>query len=240
MSDSVEAIVTGSTDFGDAHRIIRLLTPDQGRTAVLARGARTGKKGWAGLLEPGARVGVLLKRGRGPLPLLAEVVAHAVPKRARTDLLRLSQLAYGVELCSALAPEHHEAPKLHRLLSAWLDVLEGDAAPGIATRHALEAKALTFSGFTPALVLCAVCHDRLDEPAVWSHADGGGAHGRCAQGTHVRPEELVRLEALRRTAMAETLGVRHAEPPWLLSDFAQWQLGRGLNSRAMLEEIEEG
>lgn len=240
MSAAVEAIVTGSTDVGEAHRVVRLLTPDQGRTAVLARGARSGRKGWSGVLEPGARVALILKRGKGPLPLLAEVARHVVPKRARTDLLRLSQLAYGVELCAALAPEHHEAPKLHRLLATWLDLLEGEATPGIASRQALEAKALTFAGLTPALVLCGVCHERLDEPAVWSHADGGGVHGRCAQGTHVDPPELVRLEALRRTPLADTPGVRAADPHWLLSDFAQWQLGRGLNSRAMLVEVEEG
>jgi DNA repair protein RecO (recombination protein O) len=234
-----EAIVVGSVDVGDSNRVLRLLTPGRGRTAVMAYSVRKGRKGWSGLLETGALLRLKVKRGKGPLPLLDDAAPVAVPKRARTDLLRLCQLAYGVELCSGLAPEEHEAHKLYRLLRAWLDLLEDAEAPGAASRQALEAKALTFAGLTPALVACAVCGDVLDEPVVWSHDAGGGCHGRCTQGPFVALDALLRTEALRRTPLAHTAGVRPAALGFLLCDFAEWQLGKGLNSRAMLEEVEE-
>ena len=49
---------------------------------------------------------------------------------------------------------------------------------------------------------------------------------------------LLRFEALRRTPLADTVGVRPALPPWLLGDFARYSLGKNLNSRPMLEELE--
>lgn len=235
----MEGIVAGGVDYQDHDRIVRLLTPDRGRTAVLARGVRGGKRRrLAAAMSPGTRVDLELRRGRGPLGIVNDAAVLAEPGRSRADLVRLAQLTYGVELCHDLAPEHHEAHKLYGLLLSWLGRLEGDEPPGIASRQALEAKALTFAGLTPSLVGCAVCGERLDAPAVFSNEAGGGAHGRCARGVGVEPEQLVRLEALRRTPLAETAGVAPSRPHWLLADFVAWSLGHGLNSRSLLEEVE--
>ena len=232
-------ISLGGIDVGDHDRVVRLLTAERGRTAVLARGVRGGrKKALASALEPGTEVRLELARGRGPLPLVRDASVQAGPTRARSDLDRLALLAYGLEIVSSLAPEDHEAHKLHRLLLSWLTLLDGEDLPGTASRQALEAKALTFAGLTPALVLCAVCGERLDAPAVFDGEVGGGAHGRHARGTSVEPEELIRFEALRRTPLADTPGVRPARPPWLLGDFVRWHLGRAVKSRDLLEELE--
>ena len=159
----LEGIVSGGVDVGDHDRVVRLLTPEHGRIAVIARGVRGGrKKALAAALDPGTRVSLELRRGRGPLGIVSDAIVRASPHRARTDLDRLALLAYGVEICTELAPEDHESPRLYRLLLAWLALVEGEEAPGPASRQALETKALTFSGHTPALVGCAVCGERLD------------------------------------------------------------------------------
>ncbi|MFK7929369.1 MAG: DNA repair protein RecO [Myxococcota bacterium] len=236
----MRAIIAGGVDVGDHDRLVRVLTPDQGRTAVLVRGVRGGRKNHLSTaITPGAHVDLELRKGRGPLPLLRDAQVLASPNRARTDLLRLSQLSYGVEVCSELAPEHHEAERLFKLLLSWLACVEGDEPPGAATRQALEAKALTFAGMAPSLVACAVCGDRLEDPTVFSFDAGGGCHGRCAQGRATSAAALVRLEALRRTALAQTVGVAPVEPSWLLGDAVEWNLGRGMKSRSMLEEVED-
>ncbi len=238
MSEPLDAIVTGAVDFGDHDRVVRVLTARDGRGAILARGARTGRKPWAALLEAGSRVSLELKRGRGPLPLVLDVAPVHRPRRARDDLERLALLAYGVELCAALAPEHGEAERLFRLTAAWLDLLEGDAAPGPASRQALEGKALTFAGYAPTLVMCAVCGERLTAPAAFVPDAGGGTHVACAPGPAVDPDALIRLEALRRTPLADTPGVRPARPLGLLTDFAVWHLGAPLRARALVDELE--
>lgn len=237
----LEVAVVGTFDLGEADRIVRTLSAERGRMSVLARGARSSRKRFAGLFEPGNRVLLELRRGRGDLPLVTGADLVQAPRRARADLDRLALLAYGCELCAALAPEQHPAAQLYKLLTVWLDLLEGDDAPGVASRLALEAKALTFAGVAPSLVRCAVCGEPLDAPAVFDAESGGGLHARCGGGRPVRPEDLRLLEALRRTPLADTPGVE--APPavtWLLSDFARHQLGHDLRSRRLLEDLSGG
>ena len=68
----IEGIVVGLVDLGEADRIVRLLTADEGRTSVLARGARGSRRRYGGVFELGARVQVERGRGRGPLPSVSE------------------------------------------------------------------------------------------------------------------------------------------------------------------------
>lgn len=237
LTDPIEAVVVGHVDIGESSRILRLLTGPEGRIAAMARQARSSRKRYAGLLELGNRLRVRRTRGRGELPNLGEVSLISAPVRARADLLRLAQLAYGVEVCAALAPEHHEAHKLFTLLVHWLDLLEGDEAPGPASREALEAKALTFAGLTPALYRCAACGERLDEPAVWAPGAGGATHARCSGGSPIPLETVARMEVLRRTPLADTPGLP-GPAGWWLGDFLQHHLGRALTARSLLAEVE--
>jgi DNA repair protein RecO len=232
-----EFIIVGTTDYGDHDRILKLLGPVQGRTAALVRGVRRGSQPWHAILEPGTVIRPSFKRSRGPLPVIAEAALVSRPRRSREDLDRLAALTYGLELCSSLAPEHHEAHKLVRLLMSWLDLLESEDVPGAASRQALEAKALTFAGLAPALVICPVCDTRITDPAVFDASAGGGAHRGCGQGSNVQADALLRLEALRRTPLADTPGVRPVAPLGLLADFIEYSLGRALRARTLLDEL---
>lgn len=236
--NEVEGIVVGTVDLGEADRIVRLLTAEEGRTAVVARGARGSRRRYAGAFELGGRVRVARSRGRGGLPSVIEADVIASADVARSEVERIALLGYGCEICAILAPEDAPAPKHHGLLVAWLEVLEGAARPGIASRVALEAKALTFSGLTPTLVSCARCGGPIDDPAVFDPESGGALHGRCGGGRLVPEAALRELEALRRTPLAETVGrPAPAAPAWLLSDFLRHQAGRALRSRALLEAL---
>ncbi len=234
----MEAVVVGTLDLGESDRLVRLLTAEQGRVAAVARRARASRRRFAGLLEPGTRLEVTLSRGRGSLLVLSEGDRIAGPDHARTDLQRIALLGYGCEVCSSLAPEGAPAPKPFGLLVAWLDLIEGAVTPGDASRWALEAKALTFAGLTPALVRCAVCSHPIEDPAVFDAEAGGALHARCGGGRPVGAALLLELEALRRTPLAET--PRHPASPgpeWLLSDFLQHQLQRRLASRGLLDAL---
>lgn len=232
------AIVVGAFDFGESDRIVRLLTPDLGRQRVLARRARASRKRFAGLLDLGTEVQVMLGRGRGDLAILQEAERVRGPDEARKAWDRLPWVFYGCEVCGELAPEDAEATKLFRLLQTWLALLE-TTAPSAASRWALEAKALTFAGLAPGLVRCAECGEPLDDPAVFSLEAGGAMHARCGGGRRVSARALAALEALRRTPLVDTVGLRPPDlPPGLLGEAIERQLGRKLNSRAFLSTIE--
>lgn len=233
-----DAVVVGTVAVGESSRIVRLLSAERGRHAAVAAGARRSKKRFAGLLDPGTRVRVSLQAGRGELPTITTIDLVAAPRRAREAIERIAALAYGCELCAALAPEDHDAPKLHALLVAWLDLLEGDATPGAASRVALEGKALTFAGLAPRLDRCSRCGLPLADPAVFDATAGGGQHARCGGGAPIAVAALAELEALRRTPLADTPTRPAPAARWLLADFVRHQLGRALRSRGLVADVE--
>jgi DNA repair protein RecO (recombination protein O) len=230
------AIVVGGVDQGEANRIIRFLTADRGRISAMARGARSSKKRFRGLLDPGTRVRIELRRGRGSLVSVTEMDLVGSPNRVRTELERIALLAWGCEVCSALAPEDHAAPKLFTLLAVWLELLEGEVRPGVASRVALEAKALTFAGLAPVLDRCAHCGEPLDAETLFDLEMGGAVHRHCGTGRAIGPA-YAELERLRWMPLANTLDQPVPQTPWMLADFIEHQLGKGLKSRAMLEML---
>ena len=162
------------------------------------------------------------------------------PLRARDTYDRIAFLTYACELCSALAPESCEAPKHYRLLQAALEMLEGEAEPCPATRLALEAKALTFSGLQPGLLRCVRCAEPLERTAQFDHLVGGAVHEHCGNGPTLTREGLAQCEELRRTPLALTpgIGLLDSGVEWLISDFVQHQLGSELRSRAMFSSFD--
>lgn len=236
-----EAIVVGSVAIGESGRIIRLLSAKHGRVSVMARGARRARHPLVGLLDLGTQVRVQLAPTRGELALWKRGELIRALDTSRADFARLALAAYGCELVAALAPEAHEAPLLATLLRHWLGLLENDATtPGNASRWALEAKALTFAGLTPRLVRCGHCSRALHGALVFAMDSGGVLHAACGRGLSIERDHLVLLERLRRTPLADTLhATAPALHPFLLSDFARWQLGHRLNSRSMLEQCSE-
>lgn len=236
-------IVVGGTNLGEADRLVRFLSAHGGRTAAVARAARKSRKRFGGMLGAGTRVLCDTRKGRGSLEAIQTLDLVRAPDRARRELDRIALLAYGCELCSALAPEDHGAPKLAGLLEVWLDLLEEEALPGVAACEALEAKALTFAGLAPTLDRCSRCGQKLEGELAFSNEAGGVVHAWCGAGRALTLRDAARFEALRRTPLAEVVN----NPPagntgsgrWVLSDFARWHLGRALKSRTLLEEVLE-
>ena len=137
-----QAIVLGHVDYGEADRIVRLITAEEGRIAAMARGARRSKRRFAGTLDVGNRVMVQLRTGKGSLPVITEVHLEEGHPHVRGDLTRITQMAYACELVASLARENHAEPKLFGLLQVALLVLDGAIeAPGTVFRWGLEAKA---------------------------------------------------------------------------------------------------
>lgn len=235
----IEGIVVGAHGFGEANRVVTLLSAELGRIALVVYRARAAKSGWPPLLQVGNRLRVQRRRGRGELDVAQSADLLAGPKVARHDVDRLALLAYGCELCAALAPTAHPAPRLARLLEVLGEVLEApqEGPPGEGVRVALEAKALTFAGLAPRLVQCARCGGRIDDPAAFDPESGGAVHARCGLGRHVDATSLLRIEALRRTPLAQLWSDHAGAHPWLLADFAQHHLRRALRSREVLVQL---
>ncbi len=237
-----DGIVVGRQDYGESDRIVRVLTPDEGRVSLLARGARADRSRWSGL-DLAARARIRSRRGKSDLETLVEVEVVDPRVGIRGSLARLALAAYACELCGALAREGHAEPRLYGLLEMMLLVLDAATGdPGDALRAGLEAKALTFAGVAPVLDRCVACGGAPEAEMRFAAGVGGLVHLRCAptDGTfrNVSSAHAAALEAARRAPLRDLLdGTLPPGPPDVLHEAIASHLGRPLSSRAVLDAL---
>jgi len=165
-------IVIGRTNFGEADRIVRLLTPDHGKLSAVAKGVRRIKSRLAGHLELFAESGLSLATGRN-LDVVTSARLTWYPHQLTGDFDRL-QLAY---LCARLidrtAGEGQPQPGLYAHLQDTLRALDAGAA-GPLPELWFRLRLLALTGLRPELGHCVVCNqaDPTSQFA-FSHPHGG-------------------------------------------------------------------
>ncbi len=236
---SCDALVLGLVNYGERDRIVRLLTPDRGRIAAMARGARGSRKRFSGV-DLGARLRLTLRPGHGELWYLQEAELADPRLGLREGLLPMALAAYGCEFVGAFARESHPEPRLFGLLEVFLTLLDAATAPpGRMLRLGLEVKALTCAGLAPVLASCAICGEPLEERSCFSGSTGGAVHPECGPGELVDTAFVAALERARNTPSPQLLDQQPPPGPnWLLARFAEHHLGRALKSRDWLATLE--
>lgn len=119
-----KAIVLRRTNFGEADRVVQLLTPD-GRRSVMARGVRKEKSKLAGGIELFAVSDVVIGEGKGDLGVLTSAKLEHFYRHILEDYDRL-QFGYLVVKLVSRASDTVDEPEWFDLLQetlAGLDVL---------------------------------------------------------------------------------------------------------------------
>ncbi len=211
-SEHADAILVRSVDYGEADRILTLLTPTLGKVSVLARGARRSKRRFAGALEPFALLDVELSLGRSELgSLWGAQVKRAFPALLR-DLARLSVAGAALELVRELLPERSPDATLFEHTVHMLQALESGQAEPMGVFLAFCVRVLALSGFAPQLTACGVCGK---QPSAARSADFDPVRGcLVCQSCGGAP---VRLSAALRARLQQALG-----PKWLASALLPW------------------
>lgn len=234
---SIEAVVVGGVDYGDADRIVYLLSAERGRISAYARGAKNSKRRFAGALDLFTRVQAQLAQRPGAdlFSLHAADVIDARPGIS-TDLLRIAHAGYACELARELSREAHENTKLYARLSEFLDALARAAAAADAL-CLFELRALEASGLAPSLDSCARCGGALGTSPGFDPAAGGATCARCTPpGLRASAAAVARLLALARGQ--PPAAERAAESRAMVRRFTLHQLGKSLKSLTFLAEME--
>jgi DNA repair protein RecO (recombination protein O) len=121
------AIVLRRTNYGEADRVLQLLTPD-GRRSVIARGVRKEKSKLAGGIELFAISDVVLGEGRGELGILTSARLVHFYHHIIEDYDRL-QFGYEIIKQVARASETVDEPEWYELLSELLMALDNRTIP---------------------------------------------------------------------------------------------------------------
>jgi len=242
-SEISHALLLRSVDYGDADRVVTLLTQRFGKSAFIARAARRSKKRFGSALQPLALLSVQIGRGRGSLDVLQRAeVARPFP-RLLSDLGRMQAGFSALELLRELSPEHEPDPAVFTTAVAVLSAL--DAAQGDEPERLLlcfEARLLALCGLAPRLDRCGLCSKQAD-PARSALFDPRLGHLVCRAcgGASHRLSAASRL-ALMRAAGPDFIAVAQAEWPRselgpaqaALRDFVEQRIGRPLRTASML------
>ncbi|MHB8709719.1 MAG: DNA repair protein RecO [Desulfuromonadales bacterium] len=169
------AIILRHVDYGEADRIVTVLTPDHGRLKGFARGARRSRKRFGPALEPFVEVRLhWASRPGGELVSLREAELVSLRLGLRRDLETLALASYGSELIEALFDEAVGFAEAFGLLRAFLDHLDTAGASSEA-KLLLELRLLALAGVVPHLQHCAECHGALPDGEVGFTASRGGS-----------------------------------------------------------------
>lgn len=124
MSKSLrtDAIVLRRTNYGEADRIIQVITPDDGKISIIARGVRKEKSRLAGGIELFAVCDLVLHIGNGDLATLTGAKTKIIYDKIILDYNRL-QFAYEAIKQISKASEMLAEPDFYELLNNTLSAL---------------------------------------------------------------------------------------------------------------------
>lgn len=175
-----EALVLRYTDYGEADRILTLLTVDRGVQKGFARSARKSRKRFGATVEPFTKADFSWQQGKGDLLLLQGADLIDAHFGLRKDIKRLALAGYGVELVELLLEEGEVFREVYELLAAFLHYLDqgGDTK---TARLLLELRLVALLGYVPHLLHCSEClHIFKDEEVRFDALRGGSLCLACA------------------------------------------------------------
>ncbi|HHC07595.1 MAG TPA: DNA repair protein RecO [Actinobacteria bacterium] len=234
---SDQGIVLRSFPFGEADKVVILLSPNRGKLRTVAKGVRKTKSRFGGRLEPLTLVDLVLYEGRN-LDTITQVSVIEAHPRLRTDLDAVLAAGTMVEFVDLVAQEDEPARRLFLLLRRGLETLEaGPVHPDVVT--AFLVKAADAVGLTPSLVACAGC-GTPGSFRRFSFAEGGVLCESCrTPGAYLLREGLV--EYLAALADADLGNLPDADPSLsgeargVARRFVEYHLERRLGSMAVAD-----
>lgn len=177
-------VVLRETETKETDKILTLLTWEQGKIGVIARGARRKNCKFAAAAQPLAYAEWTLYR-RGDWHYASDAFTLDLFSGLRGDLAALSLGCYMAELTEAACPEEVPAPELLRHLLNGLYALSALHKPPALVKPAFELRLLCLAGYEPLADACALCgREDPAEPAldtvqgVLRCRDCGGGGGR--------------------------------------------------------------
>jgi DNA repair protein RecO (recombination protein O) len=171
--------------------IVHWLTPDLGRLATVAKGARRAKSPFRGKLDLFYRADVSFARSaRSELHNLREVLVRGTHPALRTDYARLRQAAYAAALVEQTTETETPLPEVFALLSGLLDQLDLHA-PSAGNIFAFELKLLHELGQAPDVADARLSPGTRQIAARLRDADWPAVH--CLKPSAAQVEELKRF-----------------------------------------------
>jgi DNA repair protein RecO (recombination protein O) len=167
-----DAVILRRQDFGEADRLLVLLTPEHGKFRAIAKGARKPIARKTGHVELFALVDMLIARGR-ELYIITQAETKEVFLPLRENLVRATYANHLVELLDRFTVEQDASHAEFDLLVNALGWLCTEIDPRLVARY-YEMRLLRLAGFAPSLYRCCIGQEELEpQDQFFSPVDGG-------------------------------------------------------------------
>jgi DNA repair protein RecO (recombination protein O) len=235
---SDQGIVLRSYPFGEADRVVVVLSPNRGKVRTVAKGVRKTKSRFGGRLEPFTHVDLVVYEGR-QLDTITQVTVIEPFARLRLDLERVMAAGTMVEAADAVAQENENSHRLFLLLLRGLKALDrGGGGRDLVSAFLLKLAGVV--GVAPALSRCAAC-GRAEGLERFSFAAGGAVCIQCRTegAVRLRPgltNYLAGLAAADLSFLPPTDASFAGEAMGVARRFVEYHLDRRLGSLTVLDE----
>lgn len=240
------ALIIKRREFGEADRLLTVLTPEHGKRSVIAKGVRKPTSHKAGHVELFTQVDALINRGR-ELDILTQVETIQPYLPLREDLSRGAYASYAGELADRFTyVGDDDLHAVFQVVAEAFDRLCTADDPRLVVRY-YEVHLLGAAGFRPELNNCVFTHEPI-EPVdqYFSFAEGGVVSPSAAQYAPSRlPISLDALKLLRhmqRSPFSQVASLRlpqplHNEVERLLLGYITYLLERQLQSVDFIRRV---
>lgn len=192
---SADAIVLRRLDYGEADRILTLLTREHGKLAAIAKGARRSKARNGSTLDLFCRSNMMLARGRN-LDVVAQAERRGDVRNISGDLERTGYACLVAEVTDKVLEDRHPVDDIFELVVLTLGRLNAPERSSRADAAWFLMRMLDLLGYQPQLHNCPSCSQPLPESAGWfSPLLGGMLCGNC--GSHAQAGSAVSVKGLK-------------------------------------------
>ncbi|MBI4022714.1 DNA repair protein RecO [Candidatus Berkelbacteria bacterium] len=195
-------IVLGRRVYGEADRILTLLTPGLGKIVAIAKGSRRMTSKLGGHLELFYVVDWVLAEGRTWHVVTGADTAQDFPA-LRETLETVRQASHVAHLVNRLVPEGEAHPDIYRLVEQTLGAIRPGNSPLVLRQF--EWQLLIMGGRQPELKRCCHCGGELDPNQLGLCPVRGGVLCPACQQTSV--SALSEAEGVHVPASAEAVKV---------------------------------
>jgi DNA repair protein RecO (recombination protein O) len=190
-----DAIVLRRLDYGEADRILTLLTREYGKLAAIAKGSRRAKARSGSGLDLFTRSQMMLAKGRN-LDVVAQSERRGDTRNISGDLQRTAYACLVAEVADKVLEDRHPVDDVFELVAITLDRLNAPERGARADAAWFLMRILELLGYQPQLTDCPGCNESLSQAAGWfSPLLGGVLCARC--GAHDQAGSPVSVNGLK-------------------------------------------
>jgi len=231
-----QGIVIRTWKLGESDRIIVIITEENGKVRVVAKGVRKTRSKFGGRLEPTSHVSLQLFRGKGDLGIVtqAETIDRFQNIRSNPDLF--SDASSMLEVVDHVAPDESPDPSRYKMLLGALRTLDEKNPPLLVPAFFL--KLLDHEGLAPELGFCVKCLDAENLVSI-SISEGGVFCDKCQRGRSISDTSIAVMRAILGGALNKALEVKDvktiSEIDRIASEAVEFHLERKIRSRRVMD-----